>query len=598
MEDLLHKGKFLSSRFFLAFTLLMFIYFGGLVFFEIHQTPFLYDSAIHIDASKFFAYALGNPITPYTFELFSTQTTGPTVTLFGAAVTRLIGNQVWTPGTAVAALNLSIFAIFLARLHHLYGNKATTLAAVFFTIFIIQGIQSWIFFVGEMPAILLFLVSISFAVDEKISARQRYLYSAIAVTLALRAKLIIMPMAAGVFGYLLLQSIVLIQQGHSSIKTLARLLLLSSCVFLLIFLVLDSFEYSFFLFSPDSHYADFLKSRTDFLAGNSTVGIGKLIKSENAITQIIENIKGNYIIFSNTLQKHLGMASPVPLLLMPSLLTAWILFCSRHIFDKLIFVISLSTSLTAIWFFAISQTVFDRYAIPLIFLLLVWVTLVTYRFFSLLGLVTLIAMTLIITPSSIRQELIHTITFEEKRTESALIAKKYNQNAIETVNYLNSRPTDIPLAKCGWMTAVWSIDYLLPPGEHFIDCYQSIRSSLAFDEEYYLQNNLDAKESINQGNYHSAEKFFLASDRKSLVRYAWQKPVNFILVMDKLTWKFSKFNKDANPAKAALIDACKPQTLFENETYRVMNCTFENIKKAVPIDSYSFFVDDTPYWKR
>jgi hypothetical protein len=598
MEKLFYKDTLPSSRIFPAITLLLFVYFSGLVFFEIHQTAFLYDSAIHIDASKFFAYALGNPITPYTFELLSTQTTGPTVTLFGAAITRLLGNQIWTPGTAIALLNLSIFAILLIRLHQLYGKKATLLAAVFFTIFMVQDIQSWVFFIGEIPAMLLFLVSALFAVDEKIGERQRYLYIAIAITLALRARLIILPMAAGVFGYLLLQQISLIWQGHSSIKKLAAILLLSSCIFLLIFLVLDSFEYSFFLFSSDAHYIDLLKSRADFLASNSTVGIGKLIQSENITTQIISNIKENYTVFSGTLQKHLGMASPIPLLLIPSLLTIATLFCSRHVFDKLIFVISISASLTAIWFFAISQTVFDRYAMPLIFLLLAWIALTVCRFFSWIGLVILLTATYIITPIQTKQQLLHTITFQEKQTESAAFSKQYNRNMIETVAYLKTLPSSIPLAKCGWMTAVWSIDYLLPPGEHFIDCYTSIKSSLAFDEEYFLQNNPETKEEIRKGHYRSAEDFFLKSDRSSPVRYKWEKPVNFILVMDKITWKFSKFNKAANPAKAALIDACKPGMIFENESYRIMNCKFENIQTVIPTDSYGFFVDDTPYWKR
>ena len=70
--------------------LLPFLFFSALVLFEIRQTAFLYDSAIHIDAARYLAYPPSH-ITPSIFELLSTTTSGPVLSIAGALTTAITG---------------------------------------------------------------------------------------------------------------------------------------------------------------------------------------------------------------------------------------------------------------------------------------------------------------------------------------------------------------------------------------------------------------------------------------------------------------------------------------------------------------------------
>lgn len=577
---------------------LLFTYFSGIVLFEIPQTPFYYDSGIHVDAAKMLAYGFGKPITPYTYELFSTQTTGPTLTWFGAILVRIFGAHIWTAGFAAATLGLILLGILCWRLYQLCGRQCLPIAICFCFVFLLQDLQWWTIFIGDISSLLLFLIATTLATDPAIPEKKRHIYTAIAATLSLRARLTSLPMIAALAGYLLLRQVFLIRKKQSSVKNCIGLFALSLAVFLAISTCFEGVEYSFFLLSPDFSYSNFLHDRAGFLSGNSTLGVGALLKSPDMLKQVADNMSTNYGLLAKSLNDKLGIPFTLPLLLVSVLLSGICSIRQQHNLDRIITAILLAFLLIAFWFFFLARVVFDRYTMQLVFLAFTLLLLSSYRLFSWAGIIVLALLITVAMPASTRIKLQDTLFFIAKEDEATRAGKTHNRELQDAVDYLVSHPVNKPLAKCGWMSSAWSFDYLLPPGDHFTDCYKLIRSALVFDDAFYLQNNPAAATEIRDGHYSSAEDHFLKSNRQSPVRYTWRSPVDFVLVIDKSSWRFSKFNKNVREAQKALQDACKPVTLFNNDSIRIMDCQFENLQKNIPTNEFSFFVDDTPYWKR
>ena len=50
--------------------------------------------------------------------------------------------------------------------------------------------------------------------------------------------------------------------------------------------------------------------------------------------------------------------------------------------------------------------------------------------------------------------------------------------------------------------------------------------------------------------------------------------------------------------KWKLFEACRAYTLYENENFKIMDCSFEALQQAIPTDQTSIFVDDTHYFLR
>jgi hypothetical protein len=589
---------FQSNAAYSTLLILVLVYFSGMVLFEIPQTPFYYDSGIHIDAAKMLAYGLGQPITPYTYELFSTQTTGPTLTWFGAIAVRIFGAHIWTAGFAAASLSLLLLAILCRRLYSLLGRQTLPIFLCLCLLFLLQNIQWWVIFIGDMSSLILFLIATTLAVDPTLSERKRHIYTAIAATLSLRARLTSLPMIAGLVTYLVLRQAFLIWKNQSSIKECIGLFALSFAVFAMINACFESVEYSFFLLSPDTSYVDFLSDRMAFLSGNSTMGVGTLLKSDDVIAQVTGNLSSNYAFLAKTLHEKFGINFTLPLILLSTLLASLCAIQQQNNLDRLITAVFLAFLFIAFWFFVLAKVLFDRYTMQLIFLIFTLLLLSSYRFFSWTGIIMLAVATFIVMPQTMRTQLHDTLLFIQKTDPAAFTAKTTNSELEEAANFLTSHTMAKPLAKCGWMSSTWSIDYLLPPGEHFTDCYKLIRNALVFDAAFYLQHNPDAAAHIRAEDIATAEAHFLNSNRTSPVRYQWQSPVSFTLVIYKSAWRFSKFNENVRSAQKALQDACKPTTLFNNNSVRVMECTFENLQQYIPTSEYSFFVDDTPYWKR
>lgn len=546
--------------------LLPFLYFAAIVLFEIQQTPFLYDSAIHIDAAKLVAHP-PEQITPYSFELLSTTTSGSALTIAGALATAIAGNHLWTPGLAAALLNLSIFLCFIFRLRNIFSNS-TAIATSFLLAFILIDIQWWTFFLGEMPAILLFLLAITYAIDTSISIRRRYTFTALTIALSLRAKMISLPMIGGIILYLATEQYKLWQLDQKSLS-----LILQECVFALLILIISYtllyFPYhGVFLYAKSGDFFSSLQTNNNFLSGNSAMGIGKLLTSQSPIAAITDNISKNADLLLNYSKTKFGAINSILIVLScaPSIL--FLFKKQKSPATKLIQVILLSASITSIWFFVINQAFFERYTLTIISLIFALSIFSLYRIYPA---ITPIFFLIIILLSPIEQKshLLQTLALQKKTSNTALLNATYNQNIIETTQYLLSNPPKTPLAKCGWMGAVWSVDYLLPQSDSFTDCYQLMRSALSL-------------------------KIALNGDKS----YSWETPVNFTLVIDKFSWRFSKFNAVARPMQNAVAKACRQHILYENQTFRVMRCTDEALKANLHANDVGHFFDDNPIWKR
>ncbi|HRG50941.1 MAG TPA: hypothetical protein PKW02_07900 [Pseudomonadales bacterium] len=546
--------------------LLPFLFFAAIIFFEISQTPFLYDSAIHIDAAKLLAHP-PDRITPYSFELLSTTTSGPILTIAGALTTAVAGNHIWTPGLAAALLNLSIFLCFIFRLRDIFSSSAA-LTTSFFLAFILIDIQWWTLFLGEMPAILFFLIAITYAIDTSISTRRRYTFTALAIAFSLRAKMISLPMIGGIILYLAAEQYKLWQLDKKSLS-----LILQECVFALLILaisyILLYFPYhGVFLYAKSGDFFSSLQTNNNFLSSNSAMGIGKLLASQSPITAITDNISKNAGLLLSHSKTKFGIINSI-LIALSCAPSIFFLFKKQNLpTTKLIQIILLSASITSIWFFVINQAFFERYTLTIISLIFALSIFSLYRIHPVITPVFFLIFVLL-SPAEQKSHLLQTLVLQKKTGDAFLLNATYNQNIIETTQYLLSNPPPPPLAKCGWMGAVWSVDYLLPQHDSFTDCYELMRSALS------VQTSTNG------------EKL-----------YSWKSPINFTLVTDKLSWRFSKFNAIARPMQNAVAKACRQNILYENQTFRVMRCTDDALKANLQPNEVGRFVDNNPIWKR
>lgn len=544
------------------------IWFGAMVFFEIHQTPFYYDSAIHIDAAKHLAYGLGNGINAFTYELFSTLTTGPTVVWTGALATRLLGSQTSTSGIAAACLNV-LLLVWIGRLASAqFRAQALPFLLILCAVFMLVDILWWSLFIGELASVLLFLIATLYATDHRLSERQRHVMVAVAATLSLRARLMSLPLIAGVGLYLLARQCWLIHQGQSSLRACASLFMRSVAVFAVISLIFESVEASFFLGDTGFSYLAFLSSRSDFLSGNSTLGIGNLLVSANPVQLILDNIITNNRFLTDVMARDFGISQPALWISAAYVLSLTTFARSAHALDRFLLVILLATSLMGIWFFALARITFDRYTMMFSFLALLMLWLALYRHLAWTGLLAMLLVWVIVLPQPARLRIADTLVFHTKDTGKAQLAN-YNPDIQAAADFLLTiKDSESSLVKCGWMTSTWSIDYLLPPGENFKDCYVMIRESIS------------------------------TTGSGSTLTYQWQKPVHFILAIDKTIWSFSKNNKGTRQVQKSIQNACKPHILFENNLIKVMQCTAENMQQHISPEVFARFVDETPYWKR
>ncbi len=560
------KHRFVRSLVARYLFLLPFLYFAAIVLFEVNQTPFLYDSAIHIDAAKLVA-SPPKHITPYSFELLSTTTSGSVLTIAGALATKIAGNNLWTPGLAAALLNLSIFLFFIFRLRAVVPSS-TVLTASFCLAFVLLDIQWWTFFLGEMPAILFFIVASTYAIDTRISIRKRYTFTALAIALSLRAKLISLPMIGGIILYLAIEQYLCWKFDKKE-----SLLILQECIFALLALAFSYallyFPYhSTFLFAKSGDFFASLRTNNNFLSSNGAMGIGKLLVSQNPISAIIGNISQNADLLLNYSKTKFGVIGTILIALPCTLLIFHLFQHKKNNTTKLTIIMLLSTLMTGVWFFIINQAFFERYTLTLVSLILALSILSLHNIHAAIAPVFLLLI-IFFSPTNQKTIFLQTLTLNKKTGDTALLNTTYNQNILETTQYLLKNPPDTTLAKCGWMGAVWSVDYLLPQNDSFTDCYELMRNALS-------------TQTTSNG-----EKI-----------YSWSKPINFTLVIDKLSWRFSKFNAIARPMQNAVAKACRQNMLYENQTFRVMRCTDDALKANLQPNEVGRFVDNNPIWKR
>ena len=547
--------------------LLPFLFFSALVLFEIRQTAFLYDSAIHIDAARYLAYPPSH-ITPSIFELLSTTTSGPVLSIAGALTTAITGNHWWTASLAAASLNLLIFLFFIFRLDQITNNRSTVLTLTFCLLFLILSLQWWTFFLGEMPSILLFFVASTFVIDSSLSANKRYSFTAITLALSLRAKLITLPMIGGLVIYLAIEQWIAWYKHQKNIALIAKEVLLACIVFFITYCVFYFVDYSIFCRAGSNAYIESWLTKKAFISGNSAMGIGKLLAAKDPLAEIFNNILRNYDRLASYTTNRLGAFNAIVFLLAGTLLGCFTLTLPKKPIDKLLAIFFLSLLVTSIWFFVINQSFFERYTVTISCLALTLTALCIYRCKPIAAPLALGAL-IFLSPKEQQTQFLQTLTFQKSTAQTALLTDKYNQNIQETAQYLSKNTFDIPLAKCGWMSAAWSIDYLLPEDKFITDCYLLMRDAIS------TQTN-----------------------QSDSTQYTWTKSAGFILITDKLTWKFAKFNAISRPIQKIVMDACKKQVLYENETFRVMHCSEDAIRTAINPNTMGEFVDKNPIWKR
>jgi hypothetical protein len=560
-----------SDLFFHAITLTILLYFSAMVIYEIHQAPFMYDTAGQIEVSDILAHDIGTDITAYQNELFLVQTTGPTLTLPGAALVLLLGPHIWTAGLAAALCSLFALGGLLICLHKIFPPKnlaAITLALA--CVFTWQDLRWWVWMIGDNAALLLCLTAASITCNSNLSFLKRHIFFTLVASLALQAKLTSLPLLAGCALFLFITHLLAIHNGKTSSRQLITYLAIDMALLTITLLPYNVIEYSFYHNQQTIPYGEFIRTRLDTLSNNSAVGIGKLLQSPQLLTDLLRNIGNSHQLLGKHLTLEYGLPPPA----------AWTLPCAalfvscvsllkivkphssgpKNTLDNLLACLFFPQLLSIVWFFILASLIFDRYTFHLTNLSMIILALGLLRYAGPAILIISLVLIMVSVPHDRHSPLASRLTFSI--TPDSLRTQEYNQLIVDTAAYLQQHEFRYPLAKCGTLASSRALNYLLPGTNNFVDSTRLIRSALEED---------------TSGKFH------------------WKETINFTLVIDNTSWRFVKNNPKIRAMQNALLAACKDGLLLENPAYRVMECRFENLQQHIPLDRDTGFATGKPY---
>lgn len=542
-------------------TAFLFLFFAAVLLSAVRSTPLLFDVSLHAIVARNVATGYGWAMSYASRELLLTISTGPTVILPAAAVVALLGNTLWVPALSAVLIHVLLLAVLLWQLRKFCTAPWQLPALSLGLLFLFLHFESlwWTLLIGEISAWLLFLIACTVAADPGIhSERRRYLLIGALASLSLLARMISLPAFAGLGMYLLWREWQALQTGKRHAWASLQLLLWGLTGLLLTSLPFRLYEAAHFLSSDTLSYWDNLRYRWDLYQNNSATGIGKLAQSDSLWTAAAHNASTNYRILAKLLSSY-GITTGVLCLLIICTILVLVAHAlrARQAWDRLIAMLYLSTFFYAIWYFFVCQTGgFDRYALLPLLTLFVLLMFLLLRHTGPIGIALLIIAAVWAAPAPRLQLMQQLLGFQTVAWLDGN-AQTYNQLTLEAANYLENTPSPYPLANCGWMGTTRELEYLLPQPENFRNCFDMINAA--------LEPNPDTGD------------------------YRWRHPVSFTLVINQISWRMAKSHKPSALRHRYLMQACRPQTRFDNRLYRIMDCPFDALQTAIPLDP------DTPF---
>ena len=540
-----------------------------------------FDPAYHATVAKNFASGYGYATSyNHKFIINPDITTGPVMLLFASLVMLFLGNALWVPAFSAAFLNSVLLCGIIYRFKSYFDSSLRYLFFVLalLVLFFLYDYHWWTSLKGDFTAILFALLALLFLYDKNIDSEKFKVCAAcILVTLAVYTKSTVLFSLIGFVPFVFL----LIRK--TSFRYAVKLFSLG---FLLAVITVSPWKvYEAVMVSQLSQ--DEKQEREDYATQffvEQGSGISELMNSDSFVSLIAENIRRNSDHLYTFFQSRYDFSLSVIIII--AVVTVGVMLFS--VYGKKREENSFSVALYFIvilhlaWFFMFSASWNAKYALTATVLFFV-ISLFQVSKYLPLGF-GLLAVVLIFQPSSNVHwpQLKKTLTFQH-------VDSQYKNDLLAVSQYLEGESQrDHPLAGCGFVFAPHAVEYSLSGEEYFRDCRGLVKEGVVFDEGSYIDRYPNVRKAIAEGVYGSAEEHYFSVGQYELYQfnYLWDKPVNFYLVASHIYWQNSSYKYRYQK----IFDACVNDVRFKSEYFSVSFCSYENLKKYVPLNQRLFFL--------
>jgi hypothetical protein len=485
--------------------------------------------------------------------------TGPTLLLPAMVMIAMFGNQTWVPAMTGAVMDIALVVLILWQFRQRPQFAAKALALLLaLSLFAVNDFKT---FTGYYTTALLFLLTLLFVLNSHYPVVLRFFLYGAASAAGFYGKPLIL------LSFLLALPAILLLEHRADLRKNIRLLVFTALGFALVFLPWQLYRHHVLSQYSASYQAALDHYGKQFFDNHGT-GISQLKNSADKLTHLKLNAAKNFRLLSHLLRAE----NNFPLLLVLAIIALPFLLLlkqrkeaspeiprSGSASSEVVFSIVLAwvTLGNALWYVLLSFAMTPGHAFFFGFFsfFLLFFLIVIHSRSGLTGCSICVAAALLF------QVRIPPL-LEAYRFKVADILD--NEQIEDTLHFLQSRSFRYPLASCGYNAAPYRMEYLLPHSQNFVDCYNVLEDSLAFDG--------------------------------SSTSYRWTAEPNFTFVFEGLSLLAAAHTQGY--VLDPISESCQQHLLFQKGIYYVCEVPFSDIRDKLDPNETAKQLVDYQHWYR
>jgi hypothetical protein len=534
----------------------------------------LSDHFINSVTARNIALGLGWSSTGYETYLLNPEnlTTGVSVVLPVSLAVYLFGNELAVPGLAMWFLNVSLLAILLFRLKavHIDPERYFLFVVMMLSGFLLLKSFYWYRLLGEIPALLFFLIHVTFLQQYFREGRlTQLLFAGLFMTLAMDAKeLMLLPMI--MCSLVVMYYLVLVHK-----TALSSAMILTGCYVVISLSLPQMFTWyrnSVISIEPQSWqtgYRAYEAAIHDHYSGINTLKeyLGFLSEPALLVSSVIRVIKGSIWIGSSLF--HFSMLGSLVLLPWAVALPVcfWVAWKKRE--TSLSLPIMLLAPLPLLgWFFVISEWAMPRhlYMASVLVYLAVAATICSLENTAARYLFALMFMGALIATG-------------DRDTRNVLLAFPLQESDVsKTIKATASHIANQPDKTYSWLGMVDNneLEYLMKKPNRFNSAYDQISSAARLDEQAWLASNPKIGQAMIEEGFTSAYEFYRSQKNRfrEPAPYTWKSRLEFYWLHPKQA--FTRFDQYGIRSDSGKL--CE-EIVYQNAIYIVERCANEDFSR-------------------
>jgi hypothetical protein len=485
--------------------------------------------------------------------------TGPTLLLPAMAMIAVFGNQTWVPAMTGALMNIALVLLILWQFRQKPHFAAKSLALLLaLSLFAVNDFKT---FTGYYTTALLFLLSLLWVQNPRYSLWWRFFLYGAASAVGLYGKPLIL------LSFLLALPAILLLEHRADLRKNIRLFVFAALGFALVFLPWQLYRHHILTQYPASYQTALELYGKQFFDNHGT-GIGQLKNHAGKLVYLKLNAAKNFRLLSHFLraENNFPLLLVLAVILLPFLLLLKkgreprsaapekIPASSETVFYAVLAWVILGNGL---WYVLLSFAMTPGHAFFFGF----------FSFFLLFFLIAVLSRSEWISCGIC----IAAVFLFQVRLPPLLEAYRFkvadiidNAQIEDTLHFLQSRSFRYPLASCGYLAAPYRMEYLLPHSQNFVDCYNVLEDSLAFDA--------------------------------SSASYRWAAEPDFTFVFEGLSLLGAAHSQEY--VLGPIWESCQQHMLFQKGIYYVCEVPFSDIKDKLDPNETARHLVDYQHWYR